>query len=98
MQPYDTYPPMMNGFFTTQTAAAMLPVLFLIVALELIFKSFALWRAARMGMTGWFAALLVINSAGIFPLLFLVFTNAQYEAFNVFPPRSIVKKKRSTKA
>ena len=41
---------------------------------ELIWKGLALWRAARLGKSGWFIALLLINSVVVFPILFLVLT------------------------
>jgi len=40
---------------------------------DLVLKAFALWRAARNDHKYWFIALLIINSAGIFPLVYLVF-------------------------
>ncbi len=38
---------------------------------ELAWKGFALWRAARKGDKGWYIALLIINSAGLLPILYL---------------------------
>ena len=37
----------------------------------LVWKGFALWRAARDGHKKWFIALLVINTAGIFEILYI---------------------------
>lgn len=94
MQPYDTYP-----MFDPQVVGPMIAVLLLIVILEMVLKSIALWRAARMNMVGWFIALLFINTAGIFPLLFILLTRAQYEVFDALPPaKTVVRKKRTTKA
>lgn len=42
------------------------------ILLELILKGFALWKAAREKQLYWFIALLVINSAGILPALYLI--------------------------
>ncbi len=39
--------------------------------LDLVLKGFALWRAARNKQLYWFIALLVINSIGILPLIYL---------------------------
>lgn len=42
-----------------------------LVILDLVLKGFALWRAARRGQQIWFVALLVVNSAGILPAIYL---------------------------
>lgn len=39
--------------------------------LDLVLKGFALWRAARRGESWWFVALLVVNSLGILPGIYL---------------------------
>jgi hypothetical protein len=39
---------------------------------ELIWKGFALWRAGRNNQPGWFIAMLLINSAGILPIMYLL--------------------------
>ncbi|MDD4287384.1 MAG: DUF5652 family protein [Candidatus Peribacteraceae bacterium] len=55
-----------------------LGMLFVLAIVDLIFKGWALWRAARMEKKWWFLALLVVNSMGIFPAIFLIFTNTEY--------------------
>lgn len=39
---------------------------------ELIWKGFALWRASHNDQRTWFLALLLINSIGILPILYLL--------------------------
>lgn len=46
-------------------------VLIAILLWSLVWKGFALWRAARRGEKGWFVALLVINTLGILEILYL---------------------------
>ena len=43
-----------------------------LVVWELIWKSQALWKSARNSEKYWFAALLVVNSLGILPIIYLV--------------------------
>ena len=43
---------------------------FLII--DVILKGFALWKSAKKGQTVWFIFLLIINSAGILPLIYLL--------------------------
>jgi len=42
------------------------------VFLDLILKGFSLWRAARKGENWWFVALLIVNSLGILPAVYLL--------------------------
>ena len=39
---------------------------------DLIWKGFALWRAGRNNQPNWFIALLVVNSIGILPIVYLL--------------------------
>ncbi len=45
--------------------------IFVLVAWSLVWKGFALWRAARREETAWFVAMLIINTAGILEILYL---------------------------
>lgn len=45
--------------------------LFPLLAWSMAWKGMALWRAARGNQTGWFVALLVINTVGILEIVYL---------------------------
>lgn len=45
----------------------------LLLVWSLIWKGFALWRAARLKDKNWFIALLIINSIGILDIIYLKF-------------------------
>ncbi|MBP8820086.1 MAG: hypothetical protein KBG91_06640 [Syntrophomonadaceae bacterium] len=45
---------------------------------SIFWKGLALWRSARMNHKGWFIALLVINTVGIFEIIYLVATRDRY--------------------
>ncbi|HSX07387.1 MAG TPA: DUF5652 family protein [Candidatus Saccharimonadales bacterium] len=45
------------------------------VLLEIILRCLALWKSARAQQKGWFIVIVVINSFGIIPLLYLLFAN-----------------------
>ena len=45
--------------------------LFILAAWSVIWKGAALWKAARKGHTGWFIALLVVNTLGILEILYI---------------------------
>lgn len=44
-----------------------------LVVLDIILKGITLWRAARNSQKGWFVVLLIVNSAGILPMIYLLF-------------------------
>lgn len=45
---------------------------YLAALIEIIFKGFALWKAAILREKNWFVALLLINSVGILPIFYLI--------------------------
>lgn len=45
---------------------------------SIFWKGLALWRSARMNHKGWFIALLVINTVGIFEIIYLAATRDRY--------------------
>jgi hypothetical protein len=47
--------------------------------LELVLKGFALWKSARKSQNVWFIALLVVNSLGILPIIYLVLNRENKE-------------------
>jgi hypothetical protein len=43
-----------------------------LMILDLVLKAIALWRSARNRQTVWFIALLLVNSLGILPAIYLL--------------------------
>ena len=60
-------------------------VLLLVTVIDLVLKGWALWRAARMSKRSWFIALLIVNSMGILPTIFLLVTNGEYTRMTLAP-------------
>jgi len=53
---------------------ALVFTLFIIGALwDVVWKGIALWRAARNGHQIWFIFLLIVNSVGILPIIYILF-------------------------
>lgn len=52
--------------------ASMWKWVFSLVVVEIILKGFSLWRSARRGEKGWFIVLLIVNSLGILPVIYLL--------------------------
>ena len=64
---------------TVYNFRAIIPYLIFLFLLDIALKGWGMWRAARMGKKCWFIALLLVNSFGIFPLLFFSMTRRQYQ-------------------
>ncbi|HET7673626.1 MAG TPA: DUF5652 family protein [Candidatus Saccharimonadales bacterium] len=48
--------------------------LFMVLALwELVWKGVALWKTGRNRQPGWFVAILILNTVGILPIIYLLF-------------------------
>lgn len=58
--------------------SGMVGMLMILVLIDLALKGWGMWRAARMQKKSWFIALLLINSMGILPVIFLLMTNEEY--------------------
>lgn len=58
---------------------AQVIVFVLLAVWELVWKAFALWRAALRREPGWFVAILVINTVGILPIAYLLMTDKEKE-------------------
>ena len=56
--------------FVAQNPIVVIGLLSAIV-FAVILKGFALWRAARNNSSGWFVALLLVNTFGILEILYL---------------------------
>lgn len=46
---------------------------------EAVWKGLALWRAARNGQMAWYVAILVLNTAGILPIVYLLIIGKKEE-------------------
>jgi len=68
-------------YFQTLSSGEQLKIILFLIPfaiLDAVLKAFALWKSARRGQTVWFVALLIINSIGILPGVYLM-TNVEKE-------------------
>jgi divalent metal cation (Fe/Co/Zn/Cd) transporter len=56
---------------TNIQSGGFLALIIILALWELIWKGIALWKAARNEEKYWFIAILIINSAGILPILYI---------------------------
>jgi predicted permease len=83
---------MMNYFSTIGISPLIIFLLALIMLWDLIWKLLAMWKAARKNSPVWFVALLMFNTAGILPILYVYFFS---ECCNEkAKPRKIRRKRR----
>ncbi len=53
-------------------------ILLALIAWTLPWKGFALWKAAHRNQKGWFIALLVFNTLGILPIIYIFLIAPKY--------------------
>lgn len=58
----------MNYTITTLNAVLIVAV----AVWELLWKGIALWKASKHDQKGWFIAILLINSVGILPIMYIL--------------------------
>lgn len=64
----------MDSYQITTLQASVLGIL---IVWDLVWRGLALWRAGGNGQKGWFIALLIINSVGILPIIYLLTNKAK---------------------
>jgi len=74
-------------------ASWFMPLISVLMLWDLIWKGIALWRAGRNNQLGWFIALLVVNSVGILPIIYILFFQKKKEEIVVIPKDKVEKKK-----
>ena len=65
----------MGLFWIYQQMPIFMGLIVLIAVWDVVWKGIALWREAKRREAIWFIALLILNTAGILPILYLVFTS-----------------------
>lgn len=72
----------MNPLLTDFSSLSQIPpfLLALVLAWSLIWKGLALWKATKRNSKGWFIAILIINTMGIFEILYIyVFSEIKFD-------------------
>lgn len=64
---------------TPENLISYTPILLLIVAWTLPWKGVALWRAAKNNQTGWFVALLLLNTLAILEITYIFYFSQRSE-------------------
>jgi len=53
--------------------SVLIPVFILIGIWDAVWKAIALWKSGRNSQLAWFVVLFIFNTAGILPILYIVF-------------------------
>ena len=64
--------------------AGFLAIFIILAIWEMIWKGIALWKAAKNGDTAWYIAILILNTIGILPIVYLLINKK---------PKAVLKKK-----
>lgn len=72
-----------------QTLNELRWLFYLAIVWELLWKGFALWKAARNGQRNWYIAILVVNSLGILPIIYLIIDKVKSNKKNEMPEELI---------
>jgi dolichyl-phosphate-mannose--protein O-mannosyl transferase len=62
---------MINAWFPARNGL-MLALIILAFIWEAVWKGVAMWRAARNGHLAWFICVLIINTLGILPIIYIL--------------------------
>jgi hypothetical protein len=60
-----------TSFSLLQTNPQFLALILILALWELFWKGIALWKAARESQKYWFIAIIILNTAGILPILYI---------------------------
>ncbi len=55
------------------------PIFYLIIVWSIVWKGIALWYSARNKQLVWYIALLIVNTAGILEIIYLIFFKKRTE-------------------
>lgn len=66
----------MNSTYFSDHPAAVI-ILGLLIVWDLVWRGLALWRAGRNNQLAWFVVLLVVNTVGILPIVYLLISKPE---------------------
>jgi uncharacterized membrane protein YiaA len=88
---------MIDIYTLYQRPALLLLFISAIVFWDLIWRGIGLWHAARHGQKGWFIALLLLNTVGILPIIYLIGYKPKRTSQNIVLTKSVKNGKKPKK-
>ncbi len=86
----------MNNLSSISVFGRMSPILMILMLSDLILKGVALYKSAKKDQKIWFIALLIVNSLGILPILYLII-NKDIVFFSTHSSKKITARKQQRK-
>ena len=74
------FPYYYQNMMSWTTAAWFMPLISVLALWDLVWKGIALWKAGRNNQLIWFIALLLVNSVGILPIIYIVWFQKNQDA------------------
>ena len=59
--------------FEALLVPTILACIILLAVWEMVWKGIAMWKCGRNNHLGWYVAILILNTAGILPIVYLLF-------------------------
>ena len=66
-------------FFNPQCCAILMVIVSILAVWDLVWKGFALWKAARNNHIAWFVCIMIFNTVGILPIIYLLLNRTEKE-------------------
>ena len=85
---------MYSDYILSDATTSMLIVYLIIALVVILFKGLALWYSAKHSQKGWFIAVLILNTIGILPLIYLFFFRPDRKKMNIFGQKLRRKRKK----
>jgi len=81
----------MNNLFSVSSVGNVNPSIYIFILIDLVLKGISLYKSARRDQKVWFVALLVVNSMGILPAVYLLL-NRDVKFLNSIFNKKVAKK------
>ncbi len=79
---------MITSYDLYQQPAKVLFALLIVLSWSLIWKGLGLWYAAKEGKKGWFLAILILNTLGLLPIIYLLWFRERVEETDLEPSKT----------
>jgi len=67
------------NFGNVQYLAVFVTIISLLALWDLVWKGLALWKAAKNNHAAWFVCIIIFNTAGILPIIYLLLNRTKKE-------------------
>jgi len=75
-------------------SGALLALIIVLSIWEMIWKGVGMWKSARNDQLGWYVFILILNTAGILPIIYLLFFQRKPFVAKATPKKTAKKKRK----